>query len=65
MNPDTHQEIPVNIARRAIGLTICLQTLQAYRFKDGAIVPLVLLAVVIVPTAAAYIRGVLSWQGRP
>jgi hypothetical protein len=43
------------------------QTIQAYRFKDGNILPLVLLAVAIAPTVAAYIRGVLTpnnrWRG--
>lgn len=39
--------------------------LQAYRFKGGNILPLVLLAVAIAPTVAAYIRGVISLQERP
>jgi hypothetical protein len=40
------------------------QTLQAYRFEDGNILPLVLLAVVIAPTVAAYIRAVLTPNNR-
>jgi hypothetical protein len=39
--------------------------LQACRFKDGHILPLVLLAVAIAPTVAAYFRGVISPQERP
>jgi len=39
--------------------------LQAYRFKDGNILPLVLLAVAIAPTLAAYVRGGFSPQDRP
>jgi hypothetical protein len=38
--------------------------LQAYRFKDGNIWPLVLLVVALAPVLAAWVRGLLPVRGR-
>ena len=37
--------------------------MQAYRFQDGNIWPLVLLAVAVAPATAAWVRGLLSLRG--
>lgn len=39
--------------------------LEAYRFKDGNLWPIILLAVAIAPLVAAHVRGMIPAQGGP
>jgi hypothetical protein len=39
--------------------------LDAYKFKEGNIWPLVLVTVAVAPAVGAYVRGILPTQGVP